>query len=210
MRVLNLYACLGGNRLLWERCEVTAVEINKEIAAQYSKKFPQDKLIIGDAMEYLKIHRNEFDFIWASPPCPKHSKMMKATRHDTADYFDPQLYQIIIFLTHFYTGKWVVENVVSYYDPLIPPTKLGRHYYWSNFTITRTELPKCINLSKATRKQMVEYLGFDYEGNIYINGNHCPVQILRNCIHPKEGLHIFNLAQGIYLSNNSTQTSIQF
>lgn len=26
VRVLNLYACLGGNRLLWENCEVTAVE----------------------------------------------------------------------------------------------------------------------------------------------------------------------------------------
>ncbi len=208
MKVLNLYACLGGNRLLWEDCEVTAVEYNPEIAEQYRKKFPNDKLIIGDAMEYLKEHRNEYDFIWASPPCQKHSRMMKATRHDVADYFDPQLYQIIVFLDNFYHGKWVVENVISYYKPLIHPTTIGRHYYWSNFTITPTELPEINDMSRAHRKDMVKYLGFDYEGNIYINGNHCPVQILRNCVHPKEGLHIFNQAKGIYLSNNTDQLEL--
>lgn len=33
VRVLNLYACLGGNRLLCKNCEVTAVELDTELAA---------------------------------------------------------------------------------------------------------------------------------------------------------------------------------
>ena len=208
MKVLNLYACLGGNRLLWKGCKVTAVEINPLIAAQYAKKFPDDELIIGDAMEYLKNHYKEFDFVWASPSCPKHSRMMKATRHEVADFIDISLYQVIIFLKHFFKGKWVVENVIPYYEPLIPAKKIGRHLYWSNFVITQIELPKIKDMSRALRKDMVEYLGFDYEGNIYINGNHCPTQILRNCVHPLEGQHIFNLAKGIHISNNTNQLDI--
>lgn len=28
-----------------------------------------------------------------------------------------------------------MENVVSYYEPLIIPQKVGRHYFWANFFI---------------------------------------------------------------------------
>ena len=48
MRVLNLYACLGGNRLLWEDCEVTAVELDPELARMYQERFPDDTVIVGD------------------------------------------------------------------------------------------------------------------------------------------------------------------
>ena len=37
------------------------------------------------------------------------------------------------------------------------------------------------------------YRGY-YEKNIYYEGNHCPTQILRNCVHPEVGLHVFNEA----------------
>ena len=30
IKVLNLYSGLGGNRRLWDNCEVTAVELDKE------------------------------------------------------------------------------------------------------------------------------------------------------------------------------------
>ena len=73
-RILNLYAGIGGNRKLWTDCDVTAVEINPEIANIYQDLFPNDKVIIGDAHEYLINHFKEFDFIWASPPCPTHSR----------------------------------------------------------------------------------------------------------------------------------------
>lgn len=75
MKILNLYAGIGGNRKLWDNCEVTAVEYNESIAATYRKFHPNDIVIVGDAHEYLLNHYEEFDFIWASPPCPTHSKI---------------------------------------------------------------------------------------------------------------------------------------
>jgi DNA (cytosine-5)-methyltransferase 1 len=68
MRVLNLYACLGGNRLLWEDCSVVAVENDPELARLYKERFPNDEVIIGDAHEYLLKNYMNFDFIWSSPP----------------------------------------------------------------------------------------------------------------------------------------------
>lgn len=101
LKVCNLYAGIGGNRKLWEDVEVTAVELEEDIANVYADNFPNDEVIIADAHKYLKKHFREYDFIWSSPPCQKHSRMMKATRHDVADYPDMNLYAEIIFLTHF-------------------------------------------------------------------------------------------------------------
>lgn len=214
MKILNLYACLGGNRYKWnevkEDIEVTAVEIDSRIADQYYKRFPNDEVIIGDAHQYLKENYKKYDFIWSSPPCPTHSKMMKATKHDIANFPDMKLYEEIIFLDNFFKGLYVVENVVSYYKPLIEPYKSSRHYYWSNFKITPCEnLPKIKDMSRASRSEMADYLGFDYGGkNIYIKGNHDPAQVLRNCIHPLEGKHILERALNINRSKSTTQTEL--
>ena len=56
LKVLNLYSCLGGNRLLWEDCEVTAVELDPELARMYQERFPNDKVIVTDAHQYLLDH----------------------------------------------------------------------------------------------------------------------------------------------------------
>jgi len=207
MKVLNLYACLGGNRLLWDNCEVTAVELDPELARMYQERFPNDKVVVADAHQYLLDHYKEFDFIWSSPPCPTHSRMVKATKHDINVYPDMKLYEEIIFLEHKYKGKYVVENVISYYDPLIVPYKSSRHYYWANFHITPCkDLPKIKDMSRADRDDMAKYLGFNYPGkNYYIKGNHDPAQVLRNCVHPIEGKHIFDIARGIYNHNNNKQ-----
>lgn len=194
-KVLNLYAGLGGNRKEWGNCDVTAVEYNAEIAELYKTFYPNDKVVIADAHEYLKNHYKEYDFIWSSPPCQKHSVMMKATRHDVADYFDLKLYQEIIFLDNFFKGDWIVENVVPYYKPLIEPKiKVGRHIFWSNkylFGIENIKQPKGF-ISKATKQELMDWLGIYFKKNIYLNGNHCPVQILRNCVHPKIGAQLYN------------------
>ncbi len=64
-------------------------------------------------------------------------------------------------------------------------------------------------MSRATRDKMAKYLGFNYEGkNIYINNNHDPAQVLRNCIHPNEGKHILELALGIIRKQNVNQINI--
>jgi len=199
-RVLNLFACLGGNRLLWTDCEVTAVELDPELARMYQERFPNDTVIVADAHQYLLDHYKEFDFIWSSPPCPSHSRprfWAYGANGKKPIYPDMMLYQEIIFLQHFFKGKWIVENVKPYYQPLIKPTAiLGRHYFWSNFDISQFDLPSpkgfiTAGAAKETEK-LKEWLGIHYEGNIYYKNNHCPGQVLRNCVHPDLGLHVFN------------------
>lgn len=194
MKVLNLYAGLGGNRKLWDNVEVTAVEMEPRIADVYTRLNPSDTVVLGDAHQYLLDHYNEFDFIWSSPPCQTHSRMAKATRHDLRRYPDMSLYQEIIFLQNFYKGKWVVENVVPFYEPLIPAKRIGRHMYWSNFDVGDYQEPipqNFINLANLAGKQkLMDWLGIHYPENIYYGKNHCPAQILRNCVHPNEGLAI--------------------
>ena len=196
MNVLNLYAGLGGNRKLWKNCNVTAVEQDERIATVYKRLYPDDTVIIGDAHQYLLDHYHEFDRVWSSPPCPTHSRMMKATRHDLRKYPDMNLYQEIIFLQHFFKGDWVIENVKPYYEPLIPGKLMGRHMFWSNFDFDHFDIkrPKgFINKSNLEGKRaLMDWLDIHYEENIYYGKNHCPAQILRNCVHPKIGEHIFN------------------
>jgi DNA (cytosine-5)-methyltransferase 1 len=205
MKILNLYAGIGGNRKLWpEGHEVTAVENNPEIAAVYQSFYPEDKVIVGDAHEYLLANYKDFDFIWSSPPCQSHSKMNLGTRHKKVRYPDMSLYQEVILLKHFFKGLWVVENVNPYYDVLMPAYSSDRHLFWANFGITNLIVPKPVFKSKkesfgsswlhASKKDVENWLGIYLKKNIYLDGNHCEVQVLRNCVHPKLGLHIFNCA----------------
>jgi DNA (cytosine-5)-methyltransferase 1 len=200
LRVLNLYAGVGGNRKLWTGCNVTAVELNPEIAAVYQRLYPRDQVIVGDAHAYLQEHFREFDFIWSSPPCPTHSKMAKATRHELRRYPDLKLYEEILFLQHFFEGAWCVENVVPFYEPLIKPQVRGRHAYWASGTVPSYCEPSpesFINLGNAAGKQALQdWLGIHFEENIYVGTNHCPCQVLRNCVHPNEGLAIFEALTG--------------
>jgi len=53
VKVLNLYAGLGGNRKLWTNVEVTAVELEPNIAAIYQRLNPDDTVIVGDAQSPL-------------------------------------------------------------------------------------------------------------------------------------------------------------
>ena len=147
MKILNLYACLGGNRYKWDEVaeelgitiEVTAVELDPELARMYQERFPNDKVIVADAHQYLLDHYKEFDFIWSSPPCPTHSRMKlnqaKGTGNHKPVFPDIKLYEEIIFLKHYFSGKYCVENVIPYYEPLIPAKKRGRHLYWTNFNL---------------------------------------------------------------------------
>lgn len=199
IRVLNLYAGLGGNRKLWENVRVTAVEMEPRIAAVYRRLYPSDTVVEGDAHQYLLEHYGEFDFIWTSLPCQTHSKMSKATRHKKRRYPDMSLYQEILFLRHFAKCRWVVENVIPYYEPLISPTvAMGRHLFWSNFPLAPIHVPQPPNFITQSgldgKKLLMDWLGIHYEENIYYGTNHCPAKILRNCVHPKIGLHVFNQA----------------
>lgn len=198
MKILNLYAGLGGNRKDWgPGHEVTAIEFNQEIADVYKKLHPNDTVIVGDAHEYLRANYADFDFIWSSPPCQTHSKMAKATRHKNRRFPDMKLYEEILFLQNFYKGHFVVENVVPFYTPLVEPTvKVGRHLFWSSFKFEADDVKRpagFINMANLKGKQaLMEWLGIYYDKNIYYGTNHCPAQILRNCVHPKLGKQIFS------------------
>ena len=112
MKIINLYAGIGGNRALWgDEHDITAVEYNEDIAAVYKDRFPNDTVIIGDAHEYLLKNYKEFDFIWSSPPCQSHSRILNSqyTKHNyNPKYPDMKLWQEIIFLQgHQRDKKWV-------------------------------------------------------------------------------------------------------
>jgi DNA (cytosine-5)-methyltransferase 1 len=198
MKVLNLYCGLGGNRKLWENVEVTAIDMDEKVLKVYADQNPNDTVICGDAHQFLLDHHQEYDFVWSSPPCQSHSRMQKATRHDVTKYPDMSLYQEIIFLEHFFAGKWVVENVRGYYDELMPAQSVGRHMFWANFIIRAQEIPQpegFIFLGTSADTQILkDWLDIQYEGNIYMHGNHCPGQALRNAVHPILGKAVFDSA----------------
>lgn len=202
MKILNLYAGIGGNRKLWGGCEVVAVENEQYIADAYKALYPGDEVVVGDAHQYLLDHHKEFDFIWSSPPCPTHSKTNNFLyTQGVIRYPDMALYQEIILLKHRYKGKWVVENVESYYDPLITPTtRLDRHYFWSNFYIPPIIHKKGFNVTNArasTRKTSEDDMKSleDYH-QIYLPENtKNKRKLLRNAVWPQTGLHILNAAK---------------
>ena len=107
MKILNLYACLGGNRYKWNEVksdiEVTAIELDPEAARLYKERFPNDIVIVADAHQYLLDHYKEFDFIWSSPPCPSHSRTNNFLHSQgVIRYPDMKLYEEIIFLQTFF------------------------------------------------------------------------------------------------------------
>ena len=140
MKILNLYAGIGGNRKLWgDDHDITAVELNPDIARIYQDFFPNDTVVVGDAHQYLIDHYKGYDFIWSSPPCPSHSRVRTMgvyAENVEAIYPEMSLYQEIILLKYFAKGDWVIENVRPYYQPLIDATiELHRHLFWCNFPV---------------------------------------------------------------------------
>jgi DNA (cytosine-5)-methyltransferase 1 len=208
MKALNLYACLGGNRLLWDNCEVTAVELDPELARLYQERFPNDTVIVADAHQYLLDHYKEFDFIWSSPPCPTHSRMRKTNtgegeRKSKATYPDMKLYQEILLLDHFFKGKYCVENVIPFYEPLIPAKKRGRHLYWTNFNLP-TDLGdrKADNFIHAKRSSLEEFHKINLST---YKGEQRTDKIARNLVDYEAGKTIFDTMRGIQRANNTNQ-----
>jgi DNA (cytosine-5)-methyltransferase 1 len=218
IKVLNLYACLGGNRYLWDEVadiEVTAVEWDEELAKLYQERFPNDTVIVADAHQYLLDHFKEFDFIWSSPPCPSHSRarFAVANNYDTktdAVYPEMALYQEILFLQHYFKGKYVVENVIPYYEPLIQAKKRGRHLYWTNFNLPSDLKERKEGngiISKAKNEVDVLSKFHDYDFRKY-KGEQRTDKIARNLVDYEAGKTIFETFLGIEKKSNVNQVSI--
>ena len=210
MKILNLYACLGGNRYKWNevaeaagiKIEVTAVELDPELARMYQERFPNDIVIIADAHQYLLDHYKEFDFIWSSPPCPSHSRARywSSSNYNTtteAIYPDMKLYEEILFLQHYYrTGKFVVENVIPYYEPLMPAKKRGRHLYWTNFNLPSDLNDRRVQIGagKNELNKLCEFHKIDISS---YKGEQSMIKIARNLVDYEAGKTIFETALGI-------------
>ncbi len=211
IRVLNLYACLGGNRYKWTNCEVTAVELDPELARMYQERFPNDTVIVADAHEYLLKHYKEFDFIWTSPPCPTHSKARfwgsKGGQVDVV-YPDMTLYQEIIFLENFYDGKYCVENVVPYYEPLIPGIKRGRHLYWCNFKLPNILSHRFDVAGTRGKNELAQLCEFHNINLTDYKGEQSKVKIARNLVDYDAGLTVFQCAVGAFKSNSIHQPEL--
>jgi DNA (cytosine-5)-methyltransferase 1 len=212
-KILNLYSGIGGNRKLWTgNIEVTAVEKEQYIADIYKDFFPEDQVIVADAHQYLIDHFSEFDFIWASPPCPTHSQTNNFLHSQgVIRYPDMKLYQEIIFLQHFFKGKYCVENVVSYYDPLIKPQTSGRHYFWANFKIpkgiTHVKIGRMGKLKAGQRgddRHKLNGLGFDLSNYKGFQKE----KLLRNCVTPEIGLSILESALSIFNESKVNQIGL--
>ena len=192
-----MYAGIGGNRKLWgNEHQITSVENNNDIAEIYADLFPNDTLIIADAHQYLLENYKAFDFIWSSPPCQTHSRTNYFTNEirKIKKYPDMSLYEEIIYLTKFFKGKFCVENVISYYQPLIKPQQIGRHYLWSNFKIPKINLPKS-DIGGMNRKTKC-------------NTAYKIPLTERKAVNNELGLHILNCANNIYKKNNYIQKGL--
>ena len=214
MKILNLYACLGGNRYKWNEVkddiEVTAVELDPEAARLYQERFPNDKVIVADAHQYLLDHYKEFDFIWSSPPCPTHSRVRFTQKNQDfyiPKYPDMKLYQEIIFLQNHFDGKYVVENVIPYYEPLIPAKKRGRHLYWTNFNLPNvlSNRKVAISAGKDEVKKLCEFHDFDF---YKYKGKQLTNKMARNLVDYEAGRTIFETALGIITKPKTTQTTL--
>lgn len=221
MKILNLYACLGGNRYKWDEVakeagitiQVTAIELDPELARLYKERFPNDIVIVADAHQYLLDHYKEFDFIWSSPPCPSHSRARywNSSNYETnteAIYPDMNLYQEILFLEHYYrSGKYVIENVIPYYDPLIVPKKRGRHLYWTNFNLPNNLKDRRFSISQ-TKNELQELCKFHKIDLTSYKGDQSKVKIGRNLVDYEAGRTIFETVIGITKKQNEKQTTI--
>ncbi len=210
MKILNLYACLGGNRYKWgEEHDITAVEWDEELAILYQERFPNDTVIVADAHQYLLDHYKEYDFIWSSPPCPTHSRFnvsMKTKRK--MKYPDMALYQEIIFLQYYYDGKYVVENVIPFYDLLIQGHKRNRHIYWTNFNMPSI-LSERKNPDLGRTKNVVDALSkfHDYDFRKY-KAKQSIQKVARNLVDYEAGKTILDTVMGIRTKQNINQTEL--
>lgn len=195
MRILNLYAGVGGNRAQWgDDHEITAVEFDPKIAAAYQQLWPNDTVVVGDAHQYLIDHHDEFDFIWSSPPCQTHTRMqlLRVKGYGDAPKFPSGvLFEEVVFMANWSDTPYVIENVIPYYKQLIPGgQKIARHMYWASFEIPEYDDHRQENLRAIQIPELQKLHGIDLTGISVPNKR----QVLRNCVSPRVGKHILDAA----------------
>jgi len=116
VRCLDLFCCAGGAGEGYRRAgfDVTGVDIETQ------PKNPH-RFIQADAMEFLREHGHEYDFIHASPPCQQYTKAAKQWRKEGRQY--PDLISKTREALQANGKPWVIENVPG--APLLNPITLN-------------------------------------------------------------------------------------
>ncbi|MGW8539057.1 SAM-dependent methyltransferase [Streptomyces albidoflavus] len=113
-RLLDLFCCQGGASMGYRHAgfDVTGVDLTPQ--PRYPFAFVQ-----GDAIEFVREHGAEFDFIHASPPCQRYSRAQKIQHRDHPDLIAPTRTALEA------TGRpWVIENVEEAAPELRDPVTL--------------------------------------------------------------------------------------
>jgi DNA (cytosine-5)-methyltransferase 1 len=127
-------------------------------------------------------------------------------RKSKATYPDMKLYQEIILLEHFFKGKYVVENVIPFYEPLIPAKKRNRHLYWTNFNLPNDlNGRKKNNFIQSKVSDLSEFHDYDFKK---YKGNQRMDKIARNLVDYEAGKIIFETALGIIRKQDINQTEL--
>lgn len=113
LKAIDLYCCAGGTSMGLYRAgyDVTGVDIKK--MPRYPFRF-----IRADVLSLTPEYLRQFDFIWASPPCQKHTAMK--TMHNAKEH--PDLIPATRAMLKAAGVPWVMENVEG--APLIEPVTL--------------------------------------------------------------------------------------
>ncbi|MEV0575411.1 class I SAM-dependent methyltransferase [Streptomyces sp. NPDC050392] len=101
LRVLDTYCCQGGAGKGYADAGARVTGVDKDPQPRYPLTFIQ-----GDAIEYIRAHGAEFDFIHASPPCQHDSECQRLQGRDHPDLISPTRDALNS------TGRpWAMENV---------------------------------------------------------------------------------------------------
>jgi DNA (cytosine-5)-methyltransferase 1 len=116
MIALDLFCGAGGASMGIHKAGFDEIiGIDNEVMSNYPFEF-----FLEDAVEFMQLGLEGFDFIWASPPCQAFSWSSQCRRNEGYEYAD------YIEVTRHYlkeSGKpYIIENVVG--APLLNPVKL--------------------------------------------------------------------------------------
>ena len=119
-------------------------------------------------------------------------------------YPDMKLYEEVIFLDNYFNGKYVVENVIPYYEPLIPAKQRHRHLYWSNFNLPNI-LSSRASPDFSRIKDVVDTMAkfHDYNFRNY-KGEQMLYKIARNLVDYEAGKTILQAAIGVKVNRKQT------
>ena len=120
---------------------------------------------------------------------------------------DMKLYEEILLLKHLFNGKYVVENVIPYYEPLIAAQKRHRHLYWTNFNLPTILTNRDVRISSGTDEvgKLCKFHDFDfykYKGSQPVN------KIARNLVDYEAGKTILETALNIQRAEQTNQLTI--